>query len=85
MSKRKPSFEDALTKLESLAEQIERGEIGLEESITKYEEGMALVKQCRDILSRAEMRVLELQDRGDGPLETRSMKVEQSTDEEAES
>jgi len=70
MAKRKPSFEEALKKLESLAEQIERGEIGLEESITRYEEGMALVKQCRDILARAELRVQELQERGDGTLAT---------------
>ena len=46
MAKKKLTFEDALGKLESLAEQIERGQIGLEESIKKYEEGMGLVKHC---------------------------------------
>jgi exodeoxyribonuclease VII small subunit len=69
MAKKKPSFEEALKQLETLAEQIERGEVGLEESIRKYEEGMALIRQCREILSRAELRVQQLQERADGSLE----------------
>lgn len=84
MAKRKPTFEEALKKLESLAEQIERGEIGLEESITRYEEGMALVKQCRDILSRAELRVQELQERADGTLGVRAASVERDANDEDE-
>ena len=70
MAKKKLTFEEALTQLETLAEKIEQGEIGLEESITKYEEGMALVKQCRDILNKAELRVQKIQQRGDGGIET---------------
>ncbi len=73
MAKKKLSFEEALTQLEGLAQQIERGEIGLEESITKYEEGMALVKQCRDILNKAELRVQKIQQRADGTVETAKM------------
>ncbi len=71
MAKKKVTFEEALARLETIAEQIERGEIGLEESIGKYEEGMALVKQCREILSRAEHRIQQLQQRPDGTLETK--------------
>jgi len=71
MAKRKPTFEEALTQLEALAAQIERGEIGLEESIKKYEEGMALVRKCRDILNRAELKVQALQERDDGSLAVR--------------
>lgn len=80
MAKRKQSFEEALSKLESLAEQIERGEIGLEESISKYEEGMALVKQCREILARAELKVQELQERSDGTLGKRPAAVPESSE-----
>ncbi len=69
MAKRKLTFEQALKQLESLAEQIEKGEIGLEESIAKYEQGMALVKQCRDILSKAEHKIQQLQQREDGSVE----------------
>ena len=67
MAKKQPTFEEALRQLETLAEQIERGEIGLEESIHKYEQGMKLVAQCRSILNRAEQRVQRLQPAaGDG-------------------
>ncbi len=55
-----------MKKLEKLTEEIERGEIGLEESIAKYEEGMTLVGQCREILTRAEQRISELSPTDDG-------------------
>lgn len=74
MAKKKLTFEEALKQLETIAEQIERGTIGLEESIDKYEEGMALVKQCRDILSKAELKIQQLQQRADGSLEVSSFK-----------
>ena len=68
MARKKPTFEEALEKLEAIAGQIERGEVGLEESIVKYEEGMGLVKHCRDILGKAEQRIQKLQERPDGTL-----------------
>ena len=69
MSEKPLSFEEALTRLESIAEQIERGQIGLEESIARYEEGMSLVRQCRDMLTRAEHRIQQIHQRADGSLE----------------
>ncbi len=74
MGKKKLTFEEALNQLETIAEQIERGTIGLEESIDKYEAGMALVKQCRDILAKAEMKIQRLQQRPDGTLEATGFK-----------
>jgi len=68
MSKKQPSFEESLKRLETIAEQIERGEIGLEESIQRYEEGMGLVRYCRDVLTKAELRIQELQHQADGTL-----------------
>ncbi|MFQ5491644.1 MAG: exodeoxyribonuclease VII small subunit [Phycisphaerae bacterium] len=61
MAKKQPSFEEALQRLEAIAEQIERGEIGLEDSIRKYEEGMKLLDTCRNILNQAEQRISRLQ------------------------
>ncbi len=58
---KKPTFEEALKRLEAIAEQIEEGAIGLEESIARYEEGMGLIKHCRETLARAEMRIQQLQ------------------------
>lgn len=70
MAKKKLTFEEALRQLEEVAEQIEQGQVGLEESIKKYEQGMGLVKQCRDILARAERKIQQLQTRSDGTLQT---------------
>jgi exodeoxyribonuclease VII small subunit len=61
MAKKQPSFEEALKELETLADRIEHGEIGLEESIKQYEQGMKLVAHCRAILTRAEQRIERLQ------------------------
>jgi exodeoxyribonuclease VII small subunit len=69
MAKNELSFEDALKRLEGIAREIEEGKIGLEESITRYEEGMKLVKQCRDILARAEQKIQKLQPTPSGHLE----------------
>jgi exodeoxyribonuclease VII small subunit len=57
MSDEKPTFEEALGKLEKIVEQIESGQIGLEDSIARYEEGIRLVRQCRVILDAAEKKI----------------------------
>jgi exodeoxyribonuclease VII small subunit len=47
MSKKALKFEEALARLEGIADEIEQGKIGLEESIARYEEGMKLVQRCQ--------------------------------------
>ncbi len=71
MAKKKLTFEQALKQLEGITEQIERGAVGLEESIAKYEEGMGLITQCRAILTKAERKIEQLQERSDGELEAK--------------
>ena len=66
MAKKKPTFEEALSQLESITEQIEQGRIGLEDSIAKYEEGMKLVKYCRETLDKAEQRIEQVRVSADG-------------------
>ncbi len=46
--------------LEALIERIEQGEIGLEQSLTEYRRGAALLKRCRSILDTAEQQIDEL-------------------------
>ena len=60
------SFEKAIDKLEDLIEQIESGEVGLEQAIEQYEQGQALIKRCRGILDKAERRIAELTQDKDG-------------------
>ena len=54
------SFEDALAKLEQCVQQLEDGQIGLEQALTCYEEGVGLLKQCYGLLQDAEKRVQAL-------------------------
>ncbi len=56
-----PRYEDLIERLEELVEQIESGELDLEQSIKGYEEGATLIKQARAILTRAEQRVAAIE------------------------
>ena len=54
---KKKSFEEALVELERIVQEVEQGKIGLEESIARYEEGMTLIKHCRNVLDVAEKKI----------------------------
>jgi len=51
------TFEEAMAALELVVNQLERGEVALEESIALYERGAALKKHCADKLKAAEEKV----------------------------
>ena len=54
------SFEKNLQKLEIIVEKIESGEIGLEESVQLYEEGMKIKKICDKKLKDIEMQIKKI-------------------------
>ena len=54
------SFEEGLSRLESIAEQMEKGEIPLEELLKLYEEGIKLSEELTQKLNAAEGRMLEV-------------------------
>ncbi len=54
------SFEEALKELEQILAEIEAGEVGLEESLLKYERGHFLIQHCRGVLSGAEKQIEQL-------------------------
>ena len=61
MSKKKEnSFEESLNQLQEISNSLESGDIGLEESIKLYEEGINLAKLCYTTLKNAELKVTEL-------------------------
>ncbi|MEO9650139.1 MAG: exodeoxyribonuclease VII small subunit [Roseobacter sp.] len=51
------SFEQAMSELEKVLGQLERGDVALDESIALYERGAALKKRCEDKLKEAEEKV----------------------------
>jgi len=54
------TYEQSLERVERIADQIESGEVGIEEALTRYEHAMKLIKHCRGILDRAEQKITEL-------------------------
>ena len=53
----KLGFEQAIKELGGIVQKIEQGEIPLQDSLSQYERGMALIKHCRGILQKAEKRI----------------------------
>lgn len=58
----KKTFEDSIQKLEDLVENLESGDLTLDESIKKFEEGIKLYKSCKDLLSESEKKIKVLTD-----------------------
>jgi exodeoxyribonuclease VII small subunit len=53
-------FEQALTELERILRDLEDGTISLEESLSRYERGVSLLRHCYSQLQNAEQRVKQL-------------------------
>ncbi len=51
------NFEQAMEQLEQIVTDVEQGKVSLEGSIEKYEQGMKLIKHCREILEKAEKKI----------------------------
>src|SRR4051812_43772848 len=54
------TFEQSLQELERAVRDLEDGQIGLEDSLARYEQGVGLVNRCYAQLRKAEQRILEL-------------------------
>jgi exodeoxyribonuclease VII small subunit len=57
MEKENLKFEDELSKLEKIVNELETGQTDLDEAISKYTEAMKLAKECSDKLKNAEENV----------------------------
>lgn len=57
---KEPSFEEALTELETLVQKLEKGELSLEESMQVYERGVKLTALCNARLKNAKLKIEEL-------------------------
>ena len=65
------SFEQAMKRLEEIVSSMEKGNATLDETLTMFEEGTALVSLCNKKLNEAELKVSQLTKGPDGkPTET---------------
>lgn len=60
-----PSFETALAELESLVDQLEKGEMSLDESLKQFKRGVELTRRCQTILDQAQQVVEQLSEPDD--------------------
>ena len=69
-TKKKLSFEQQMARIEEIVRALEKGDRPLEEALSLFEEGTALIKSCGTLLNEAEQRVVKLQKGEDGePVE----------------
>ena len=69
MAEKKLTFEQAMARLEEITAQLEAGEQPLDQSLSLYEEGARLMKQCASMLDKAEQKVMKLRVEATGALE----------------
>jgi exodeoxyribonuclease VII small subunit len=76
-------FDRALAELGAIVARLETGGLSLEESITLYEQGVALHEHCSALLAGAELRLRRLVEGAGGSLRTLDLRPEEGFDDEA--
>lgn len=71
----KENFEEAMKNLENIVTELENGNLNLDESVKKFEEGMKIAKQCNTILEDAEKKITILLEK-DGELKEENFDAE---------
>lgn len=74
--KKEIEFESALKKLESIVENLENGELSLEQALKQYEEGVKMADVCSKKLTEAEKRVEVLMKTVGGKFKTAAFEAE---------
>lgn len=70
------NFEEMMQDLEKISQDLENGDLTLNESMDKFEEGMKLSKKCSEILENAEKKITILIKNGEDELEEKDFKAE---------
>ena len=71
----KENFEESMKKLETIVVELENGNLNLDESVKKFEEGMKIAKQCNNMLEEAEKKITILLEK-DGELKEENFETE---------
>lgn len=68
MVEKEMNFEEDMKKLEEIANELEKGNLDLDTSVAKFEEGMKISKKCSDALEKAEKKITMLIKNDNGEL-----------------
>ena len=72
----KANFEDNMENLEKIVSELEKGDLNLDESISKFEEGIKISKDCNKFLEDAEKKITILLEK-DGELQEENFSTEE--------
>lgn len=72
----KKSFEEQIAELEKIINELENGNLNLDDSVEKFEEGMKISKQCNKMLEEAEKKITVLLSGQDGDVEEEDFATE---------
>ena len=78
MGKSKMKFEDGLSLLEKIVEELESGDLTLDDSLARYDEGVKAFKRCHEMLRDAEKRVEMLLKSEDGSAQVAPFEADDS-------
>ncbi len=70
-------FEDALKKLEKIVEDLEKGELTLDEALKKYQEGVELSRACNMRLENAKKKIDILSKNKKGEFELKDLEEDE--------
>lgn len=72
LTEKEHSYEADMKRLETIAAELEKGELGLSDQLARFEEAMDLVKRCQAELDRVEERLAKMEkDETETPLDDR--------------
>lgn len=80
MKKNELSFEAAMKRLEEIADELEKENVSLDASLKLYEEGVTLVRYCKDVLDGAQRKVNMLTFNTDGEPEEKAFEALSESD-----
>jgi exodeoxyribonuclease VII small subunit len=76
------SFEDSLKKLEGIVEELEKGELSLDEALKLYEQGMEFSDKCMETLNESKQKVEKLTKEGNKKYTTEPFALQDKKEEE---
>jgi exodeoxyribonuclease VII small subunit len=73
-------FEQSMKRLETIVEELESGELSLEDSIARYEEGIQLSRRLQQVLDESEKRIERLVEKEGAAPSTEPMELSPGRD-----
>jgi exodeoxyribonuclease VII small subunit len=78
------NFEEGMKELETILSDIERGEMGVEESLLRYERGTFLIQHCRAVLNRAQEQIEAVSKTPEAAAGAKTMATDETGDDDVE-